>query len=146
MKKLLKLPLFMQPAHRRFSFSLFLLLVGCLFALLFFFFFFFRQFASVREQSSAVPENECDAREKNTKPLTLAVIPWLLFSYACLTLSKIEGNKQANIHTIFAIFLTSFLPLSLQATFFVTLAVFPKLTLVRGAASLFCHFAFLFLS
>ena len=62
-------------------------------------------------------------------------------------MSKIEGNKQANIHAVFAIFLTSFLPLPVAGNiFFVTLAAFPKLTLVRGAASLFSHFAFLFLS
>ena len=61
-------------------------------------------------------ENECDAREKNTQPLALAFTPGLLFSYARLTMSKIEGNKQANIHAIFATFLTSFFPLPLQAT------------------------------
>ena len=61
-------------------------------------------------------ENECDLREKNTQPLALAFTPGLLFSYARLTMSKIEGNKQANIHAIFATFLTSFFPLPLQAT------------------------------
>ena len=63
-------------------------------------------------------------------------------------MSKIEGNKQANIHAIFATFLLNKLFSVAVAgnIFFVTLAVFPKLTLVRGAASLFSHFAFLFLS
>ena len=90
-------------------------MVVCLFAFLFFFFFFFFFFW----QFDSMRENECDALEKNTKPLALAVTPRLLFSYARLRMSKIEGNKQANIHAIFAIFLTSFLPLPLplQATY-----------------------------
>ena len=109
MKKLLKLPLFI--------FFFFVFVVGWLFVCFSFFFFsFFGQFDSVRERSNAVRENECDAREKNTQLLALAVTPRLLLSYARLTMSKIEGNKQANIHAIFATFLTSFFPLPLQAT------------------------------
>ena len=94
-------------------------------------------------------ENECDALEKNTKPLALAVTPRLLFSYARLRMSKIEGNKQANIHAIFAIFFNKLFAVAVAVAgniFFVPLAVFPKLTLLLGAASLFSHFAFLFLS
>ena len=122
-------------------------LVVCLLFFSSSFFFFFDNLTAC-ESDRAQCENECDAQEKNTQPLVLVVTLRLLFSYACLTMSTIEGNKQANIHAIFAIFLTSFLPLPLplQATFFVTLAVFTKLALVRGAASLFSHFAFLFLS
>ena len=68
------------------------------------------------DRTQCARENECDAREKNTQLLALAVTPRLLLSYARLTMSKIEGNKQANIHAIFATFLTSFFPLPLQAT------------------------------
>ena len=101
----------------------------------------------MRERSSAVRENECDAREKNTQLLALSVSPRLLLSYARLMMSKIEGNKQANIHAIFAIFFNKLYAVAVAGNiFFVTLAVSPKLTLVRGAASLFSHFAFLFLS
>ena len=100
-----------------FFFFFFLLLVGWLFAFLFFFFFFFLTIWQRAREMSAVHENECEAREKNTQPLALAVTPRLLFSYARLTMSKIEGNKQAKIHAIFATFLTSFLPLPLQATY-----------------------------
>ena len=90
-------------------------LVVCLLLFSSSFFFFLTIWQRAREMS-AVHENECDAREKNTQPLALAFTPGLLFSYARLTMSKIEGNKQANIHAIFATFLTSFFPLPLQAT------------------------------
>ena len=90
----------------------------------------------MRERSSAVRENECDAREKNTQLRALSVTPRLLLSYARLTMSKIEGNKQANIHAIFAIFFNKLYAVAVAGNiFFVTLAVFPKVTLVRGAAS-----------
>ena len=101
-----------------FSLSFFVVVVGWLFvcfSFLLLFFFFLTIWQRAREMS-AVHENECDAREKNTQPLALAFTPGLLFSYARLTMSKIEGNKQANIHAIFATFLTSFFPLPLQAT------------------------------
>ena len=98
-------------------FFFFVFVVGWLFVCFSFLLLFFRQFDSVREQSSAVRENECDAREKNTQPLALAIILRLLFSYARLTMSKIEVSKQANIHAVFAIILRSFLPLPLQATY-----------------------------
>ena len=90
-------------------------LVVCLLLFSSSFFFFLTIWQRAREMS-AVHENECDAREKNTQPLALAFTPGLLFSYARLTMCKIEGNKQANIHAIFATFLTSFFPLPLQAT------------------------------
>ena len=86
--------------------------VGWLFVCFSFLLLLFRQFDSIIEQLI-----ERSAREKNTKPLALAVAPPLLFSYARLTMSKIEGNKQANIHAVFAIFLTSFLPLPSQETY-----------------------------
>ena len=95
----------------------FVVVVGWLFVCFsFLLFFFFLTIWQRAREMSAVHENECDAREKNTQPLALAFTPGLLFSYARLTMSKIEGNKQANIHAIFATFLTSFFPLPLQAT------------------------------
>ena len=60
----------------------------------------------------------------------------LLLLYARLTMSKIESNKQANIHAIFATFFNKLFAVAVAGNiFFVTLPVFPKLKLVRGAAS-----------
>ena len=59
---------------------------------------------------------KCEKKTPNPLGLRWTNPLRLLFSYARLTMSKIEGNKQANIHAIFATFLTSFFPLPLQAT------------------------------
>ena len=98
-------------------FFFFVFVVGWLFVSFSFLLLLFRQFDSVREQliERSAREWVRRARKKHQTPCACSH-PTVVIFIRALTMSKIECNKQANIHAIFATFLTSFFPLPLQAT------------------------------
>ena len=101
-------------------FFFFVFVVGCLlFAFLFFFFFFFFDNLTARENERSTREWVRRARKKHPSPCAWGEqIPRAFyFHMRAQRRLKYRVSGQGRIHALFAIFLTSFLPLPLQATY-----------------------------